>query len=984
MEKLYSHDSLKIVFLILFAATQVLAQKNYGNEWINTSQTYLRIPVVETGIYKVSSSELRQAGFPIDSFPISSLQLFRRGREVAIEINNNSGEKLNQEGYLTFFGEKNNGALDSSLYVNPEAMPHKYYSLYSDTASYFLTSNKNNIQGKRIEISDSKSSETVVNYHLNEVLQVNTSDYPAGNLYPMGSDYETGTALTTYDYGEGWTGKALKNEQWETFKLTTENAVADKFDQTKVELLIVGRNAGNHQIEIWAGDSKTTGGKLISVELQNYNAGKFTISLSRLDISDDGKISISIIPINNSGSVSVSYIKWIYPQRISLPDNSPQSRFYFKPEIPGKSVLLTKAENWKFYDSSNPGQLKRLIVTNSILPINGASQLIAFKEPMKILTARIVKFHNINPETDYLIISHPLVRNPVKESKDPVEDYAEYRASKAGGNFKSLILNSEEIYDQFNYGEPGPLGIRNAISFLHHNAALKFVLLLGKSIDPQTARHQPKARENDMIPNAGWPGSDIALTMGLADSSKYIPLVPIGRVNAANSQNVYDYLQKVKAFESQNKAAPWRKNILHLSGGHTDVERKTYREYIESFEKVVSPIGGNVVTISKQTNALKEDFPIDKILNKGVALITLYGHSSLNSTDIELGFANDQKRNYKNDSLFPAVIMNGCALGNSFYSPATISNNWILTPNKGAILFLAHTHNGVSSSLKHYTDSLYEVLADSSFTNQPFGTIQQEAIRRNMLKYPTLSDGITAQQMNLQGDPAIRLFPATLPDYAWKPDLLKFYNPHGKILAAKTDSIKVKIGLVNFGKYRTENLKITISRVRDSVTIETYQLIKPSPVYFDTISFTVPNKYVKPGKEKWILTIDPTNEITEENKSNNLFSTELTLPDIAVSDTLEIISAYVSPNPSGQYFKFNIEFRGTEPPKKWSIAVFDKMGRTIEKREPIPHLGKNEFIWQPKGISAGAYIYRMNIEAKNISLTPEAKKGMSGNLIWMY
>lgn len=982
MEKLYTHYFLKIVFLILLT-TQVIAQKKYGNEWINTSQTYLRIPVIQTGIYKITASELRQAGFPIDSFPATSLQLFRRGQEVAIELNNNE-EKLNQEGYLIFFGERNDGALDSSLYVNPKAMPHHYYSLYSDTASYFLTYNKNNIPGKRIKISNSKSSENVIDYHLNEVLQINTSDYPAGNLYPMGSDYDTGTALTTYDYGEGWTGKVISNEQREVFKLTAENAVVDKFDQTKVEILIVGRNAGSHQIEIWTGDSKTTGRKLISSELLNYNSEKFTVSLSKEDLSADGIVSISVVPTNNSGSISVSYVKWVYPQRISLHETLLQKIFNFQPEISEKSVFITGTENWNFYDCSNPYQLKKLIVTNSILPINRASQVIALKEPMKILAPRIVKFRNINPETDYLIISHPLVRNPVKESKDPVADYATYRTSKTGGNFKSLILNSEEIYDQFNYGEPGPLGISNAISFLHEKAELRFVLLLGKSIDPQTARHQPKSRENDMIPNAGWPGSDLALAMGLADSSKYIPLVSVGRVNAANSLNVYDYLQKVKAFESQNKAAPWRKNILHLSGGHTDVEREVYKEYVQSFEKTISAIGGKVTTISKQTNALKEDFPLDTILNNGVGLITLYGHSSLNSTDIELGFADDQKRNYKNDSLFTAVVMNGCALGNSFYSPATISNNWILTPNKGAVLFLAHTHNGVSSSLKHYTDSFYEVLADTSFTNQPFGTIQQEAIRRNMLKNPTLSDGITAQQMNLQGDPAIKLFPATLPDYAWKPDLLKFSNPHGKVLAAKTDLIKVEMGLVNFGKYRNENLKINISRIRDSVTTETYQFVKPSAIYLDTISFTIPNKYIKSAKEKWTLTIDPTNEITEENKNNNLFSTELTLHEIAIPDTLEIISAYVSPNPSGLHFKFHIEFRGTEPPKKWTVSVFDKSGRIIEKREVIPNLGKNEFIWQPKDISPGAYLYRMNVDAQIISLTHEAKKGMSGKLIWMH
>lgn len=983
MGKLYTHYSGKILLFFLLITVQVFAQKKFGNEWINPTQTYLRIPVVQTGIYKITFSELQKAGFPVDSFPVSSLQLFRRGKEAAIEIIK-SEEKLGFDGYLTFYGQKNDGALDSALYVNPEAMPHAYYSLYSDTTSYFLTCNKNNIAGKRIEVSDSKITQDIVDDHFNEVLQINSTDYPAGNLYPMGSTYENGTALTTYDTGEGWTGKELKNEQRETLRLNTENFVFEKAEQTEVEILLVGRSAGNHQIEIWSGEFRDTGRKLALIELENYGTHKLKITLSPQDISADGKIVLSVVPVNNSGSISVSYVKWHCPQKIMFTADSIQHTFYFKPDFINKTISISSAENQQFYDVSDPYLLKRLIPQNTFLTLNNASQVISLTAPLPILKPRLVKFSPVNYKTDYLIISHPLVRNPVHDSKDPVKEYADYRASQTGGSYKPLILNSEEIFDQFNYGEPGPLGIRNAISFLHTRAALKFVLILGKSTDPQTARHQLNARQNDMIPNAGWPGSDIALAMDLTDSSEYIPLVPVGRVNAATSENVYDYLQKVKAVENQNKAASWRKNILHLSGGHTQAEREVYREYVESFGKKISGSEVNIQTLSKQTDELKEEFPLDKLLNKGIGLITMYGHSGLSSTDMELGLASDEKRNYKNDSLYPAIIMNGCALCNSFYSPATLSNNWILTPNKGAVLFLAHTHNGVSSSLKHYTDSFYDVLADSSFNNQPFGTIQKEAIRRNIKKYPTRSDGITAQQMNLQGDPAIRLFPATLPDYTWKADLLKFSNPNGKTLTTRTDSVKVQIGLLNQGRFKPENLKINILRKRDSVTIENYQFIRSSLSYKDTLSFTIPNKYLKSVAETWTFSIDPENKIPEENKENNVFSTELILADILDKDTLEITSAYVSPNPSAQYFRFQLELKGSQPPAKWIVTIFDKAGRAVNRKELTPHLGKNEFVWHPKGLSAGVYLYKMEVAYPTVRYTGDAQKGMGGKLIWMH
>jgi hypothetical protein len=982
MEKPYTSFCWKIFLLFLLTTAQVLAQKRYGNEWINPSHTYLRIPVAQTGMYKIAALELQNAGFPLDSFQVSALQLFRRGREVAIEVHHTEG-KLNPEDYLIFYGQRNDGAMDSSLYVSSAAMPHPYYSLYSDTASYFLTYSHRDIIGKRIPVSETRITKNLIHHHFNEVLQVHTSDYPAGNLYPMGSNYETGTALTTYDVGEGWTGKELFSERAETLTLSTEGAVTEKFDLAEVEVLLTGRSAGAHEVEIRV--SGTNGRKLASAELLNYNTLTTKISLTQQDIAADGELAISVLPVNPSGSVSVSYVKWRYPQKASLPPYENQKTFHFNPEQEGETVVFNQAGSWQFYDISDPYLLKKLICRDSLLPIQGARHIAAFKTPLVISKIRLLRLRPVDPATDYLIVSHPLVREPVSDSKDPVEDYAAYRASPAGGGFKPLILNSEEISDQFNYGEPGPLGIRNAISYLHTRAALKFVLLLGQSIDPQTARQHPDARQKDMIPNAGWPGSDITLAMGLADSSNFVPLVPVGRVNAATPKNIYDYLRKVKAFESQNKAAPWRKNILHLSGGHTQAEREVYREYVESFEKQIagSAIGARVQTISKQTDALQEEFPLDTLINKGLALITLYGHSGLSATDLELGLASDQKRNYKNDSLYPAVITNGCALGNTFFSSLTLSNNWIMTPGKGAVLFLAHTHNGISSSLKHYTNSFYEVLADSSFTSEPFGIIQQESIRRNMLKYPTLSDGITAQQMNLQGDPAIRIFPATLPDYTWNPAFIQFSNPNGRTLAAKTDSIKIRIGILNHGRFRKDSLKI-ILQVKDSTQTETYSFIRPSADQQDTLYFTVPNKLLVPGKEEWTFNIDPNHALSEENKKNNIFSTELTLQEGIFADTLEITAAAVFPNPSGNYLTFQITLRGSEPPKKWEITIFDNTGRTIEKRPVIPHLGKNDYVWIPRGLSGGAYLYRMDIEAPVIKKTAQAEKGMTGKFIWMY
>jgi hypothetical protein len=984
MDKCITHYFSKIGLLLLLSTTCAFAQKKYGNEWIDTTQAYLRIPVVETGFYKITSNDLRKTGFPVDPTAFTSLQLFRRGKEVAIEVNNKEG-KSGLEIDICFYGERNDGALDSLLYVTPGAMPHPFYSLYSDTAAYFLTYQKDGTAGKRIQISDAKTSDDFTSYHFHEVLQLLTDEYPAGNLYPMGSNYDNGTALTTYDTGEGWTGKALFNNQSETLRLPLENPVPRRFEQAEIALLLVGRSAEEHRITVVIGDPKTNGRKPDTLTLSDYQSALFKIPLSPEDISADRKLTITVTPVSNTGLISVSYVKWRYPQQISLPATGSQKIFSFDKTLPTQTAIIKNEQNWQFYDCSDPYNLKKINPRDTLLSLNGASQIIASKDFLSLPAPRLVKFKPVNPTTNYLIISHPLVRNAINGSTDPVRDYADYRASSAGRRFHPVIFNSEEIFDQFNYGEPGPLGIRNAISFLHKNTALQFVLLLGKSIDPQTARHQSKARQNDMIPNAGWPGSDVALTMALEDSSVYIPLVPIGRVNAATAQNVFDYLQKVEAFEAQSNVAEWRKNILHLSGGHSVVERETFREYVESFEKRIrlSSLGANIRTISKKTDELVELFPIDTIANRGIAFMTLYGHSGLSANDIDIGTPSAKNRNYKNAPFYPAILVNGCAMGNIYYSTPAISNDWILAPDKGAVLFLAHTHNGITSSLKHYSDAFYDVLADSLFVSEAFGVIQQEAIRRNIAKYPTLSDGITAQQMNLLGDPAIRIFPARLPDYTWNQDFLQLSDPAGKALTIQSDSLKIKIGIRNLGRFRDENYKISIRRVNDNRTYE-YTFLHPATSSRDTLVLRLPNSGLKSGTEKWHFTIDPDQILKEENEGNNSFETEFILPQSNDSEPAQITDAGVSPNPSNYQFRFVLYIDGLILPEKWTVSVFNNQGTMVYQQVIQCHLGKNEHIWNPMVIPPGAYIYRIEPDKNFRTSSQDVQNRLSGKIIWMH
>ncbi|NIJ55383.1 putative type IX secretion system sortase PorU2 [Dyadobacter arcticus] len=864
MVRIFAHTFVYSFFLFF---QQLSAQKKYGNEWINPSQSYFKIPVAYTGLYQITKHDLSSSGISIEDIPPTAFQMFRQGKEIAIDVNFGS---LGNEAYITFYGEKNDGHTDSSLYISPGAMPHSHYSLYSDTAAYFLSWRVDGGFGKRISEREPQGTIDSIAWNFEESIQLFTSHYLPGNFYPPGSNFDTGSILSDYDVGEGWTGPQIPENQFLEITFNIENAITSNFEKAEIELLLAGWTAGNHSFELWSGPKTRLKRKLSDIAFSNYNSTDIHAFLKPTDIGEDRKMTLTILPVGKGGHVSLSYGLLKYPQQTRFKDILTQKKFSFDLS---KNRLWMADENSgiTFYDVSDPLSPRKLRRTDFGILLDGSTQVLGVKQALNVSEISQIHFRKINPlDFDYLIISHPLMHLPV-EGIDPVNAYAAYRASTAGGRYEPLIINSSEVYNQFNFGDPGPQGIRNMISWLHNAERLKFVFLIGRSIDPQKARKSPEARQVDMVPNAGWPGSDIALTMDPADSTQTFPSIPIGRINALTSQNVHDYLLKVKAVEAEPASAAWRKNILHLSGGRSRDELSVFKGYVKSFEQKISgsAIGASIATISKQTDDPVEQLKTNIPINKGAALVTLFGHSSLDVTDIDIGYASDPKRMIDNHPRYPAVVVNGCALGSIFYSDKTLSSDWIFAPKSGAALFLAHTFNGVSSSLKRYTDFFYEVLADSVFTNRAFGEIQQEMIKRNLQSSHSIYDRTTIQQMTLHGDPAIRIFPAALPDYLPDSSSVGLFDLSGKELNTSSDSILVKVVVRNNGRYKKENYQFTFRRMAGSTILQQFLTTLPAPPILDTMYFTIPNNPRITEKDQLQFIIDEDNKLLEENEVNN-------------------------------------------------------------------------------------------------------------------
>ncbi|GHM98882.1 hypothetical protein WSM22_03720 [Cytophagales bacterium WSM2-2] len=858
----------------------------YSNGWINFSQKYYKIPVFKDGFYRLTKANLQAAGFPVDNVDPRYIQVFHRGQEQSIYINGQSDGKLDAGDYLEFYGNKNDGTLDAQLYKPASSQPHPYYNLYSDTTAYFLTYPTSLSQpGLRMEdVQLTNVGLPAEAYQYTQRLRVLSDQYSGGLK-------ESLTQATYFDVGEGWTGAALFQNTSTDYVIDSVFNVVTTAGNPKLEMLLVGRDFIAHPgIQISVAPNNGVFRLLKTVDLVGFNTSLISIDLNWSDVDvTNGKLALRIsVPVDvttNRPRVSASYIKLTFPQNFNW--SGPYGKnFQLEARPVGTSYIsiTSPPANLRLWDITNLQGIRRLIPSSSspfnvVIDNTSSSKNIyasnSFSTPSVIPTT----FNQITPTSyNFLMITNKALMKPGGAYVNPVQAYADYRTSVAGGGYNTLIVTTDQLYNQFNYGETSPLAIYSFLKFMAQGN-MKYVLLIGKGRDiPGYSPYQRKAltvgEYVDLVPSAGYPGGDIAYTAGLYGTT-YGPGIPIGRITAATPFQVASYLDKVKEIES-TPLQPWAKEILHLSGGGSTAtdsfELLEFRNYINGFKKIAvgSFLGGNVTTQSKQDIGI-EKVNVSPIVNQGVNLVTFFGHSSSGTIDIDFGYVSNPTLNYTNKGKYPVFLINGCNAGAIFSNSVTFSEDWMLTPAKGSRNFIAGTSFGYSDDLYNYSSLFYSVgFGDSTFIKKGIGDIQKEISKRYLNLYGADIFSIAqVQQMVLAGDPALKLFGTNLPDYTVNAPL-GLTSLDSKPVTSKSETFGVKIIVKNLGASSPKQMKIRLVRAFKDGT-KSYDSVFTSTLYIDTLIFKLKKEPTIDGfgNNTFTMIIDPMNDVKEISKANN-------------------------------------------------------------------------------------------------------------------
>ena len=884
---------MKKLLLPLVLVLSLAANSQTNNSWIDYTKTYYKFKVGASGLYRISQTTLASIGLAGTS--ADQFQLWRNGEEVRL-FTSTSGAPLAPSGYIEFWGVMNDGKKDTKLYLDPDYQLSDHFSLVTDTASYFLTVNPGSNLRYTNTVNDITGTLlTPEPYFMNTRGAYYNSKLNQGYAavvgeYVYSSSYDIGEGFTSYDVAPGFDLSYV----YDTINLYPAGPPAT------FKVAAAGNALNSRQVKV-----KLFGTTILDSAMDYFGYMKATVN--NIPISTFASTDLAGISIQNSSPVTtdrmvVSFLELTYPSKFNFNN---QKNFYF--ELPanaagnylvidnfnigGTAPVLMDLTSGNRYagDIATAGKVKFLLPPSAtptrkfILVSQDASNISAATNPVQ---RNFVNYSTAANQGDYLIVSNPVLYNN-GAGQNYVDQYRAYRSSAPGGSYNAKVYDIDQLTDQFGFGiQNHPASVKDFLQFAKMNFAQtpKFVFLVGKGVsyyDYQYIKTNPLADRLDLVPTFGYPASDIRLA---SSYTSLVPDIPVGRLSVVTGDEIGRYLLKMKQFEQAQASTSqtvtdkgWMKNVVHVIGGKDIVESDLFTFYMDGYKRAIEDTfyGAKVETFSKSSTAAVQILSSQRIadlFSEGISMVSYFGHSSANTLEFNLS----SPEVYNNAGKYPFFNVSGCTAGNNFSADMlrlqgvmTLSEKYVLANQRGSIAFLASTHLGIPPFLNAYQTEFYRQTSSLHY-GSPAGTIIQNVIKNLDGANPALDffNRIHMEEMNLNGDPALRINPQPKPDYVIEEPMIKI-NP--SIVSVADNSFGINIHILNIGKAINDSIRVTVKRTLpdNSVTVLYNQVIAAIKYATDLNLTAQINPITDKGLNKITVSLDVDNKISEISELNN-------------------------------------------------------------------------------------------------------------------
>lgn len=873
--------------LIVFFA--IIIAKAQDPIWYDYSLTYYKIPTAQDGIYRVSADVLQASGLNLSTLDPRMIRVFHRGKEVAIHVEGENDGKVDPQDYIDFYGIRNDGELDKKLYTTLPTVPNPYYNTYTDTTAFFLTVTPGT-PGKRM------SQRPVPAANLPQITSYETQQLQVfSDQYSLGKAYALGFRLSSYDLGQGWMGTVITKGNARDLTFSGLGTLLNS-GAAQLEIGLVGRSENSHLVSVSAGPLTGTQRALTQSSFTGFENPQLTLDLQMSDFNANGSLVVKVLPQGPQSvdNVSVAYAKITFKKPVQAGNFEPRLMIF--PAGNQRTVINQVQENYVAVDISDLYSAEKIAIAKTgtamsfTATVPGHPSKIWIQSDNSVFpvgTMEKVRFRNyLAQAANYVIVGHRELEKASSKYANPLKMYAQHRASALGGGFDTLTVRVEEIYDQFGYGEKSSVALYEFFKAYYPVHKPTHVLLAARSmaiysqarLNNQNVfyRKSPEAFAfQDLVPVGGYPFSDNVYALQIDPENLTTPAFAVGRIPAKNSQQLADYLDKAIEKDQVGASEPWQKELIHLSGGVSEFELERYFSFLNGFKAIAEGpyLGGNVQTYRKRSNSVVEVIDISGDINEGRSMLTFFGHGAPTIIDIEIGFASDPTLGYANKGKYPVMLFNGCDYGSAFTTIYTQGEDWVITPDKGAVTVMANSSIGVDVYLRRYSDKFYTTaFADSTKIYRTIGEVKQEAERNfveefglNPLNYSHM------EQMIMLGDPAIRIFPADKADYALNVEEVSLETFDGAPVSAISENLKLSFVVRNLGIVNPDSLDFKIDRKLPDGSVMSFDPVRISSISrSDTLVFSIPNFQIDAaGENQFTITVNTDQSVPEMTFANN-------------------------------------------------------------------------------------------------------------------
>ncbi len=875
--------------LLLFFALFVGANaQNYN--WITPGQTYLKMYVVDDGIYRIDKNDFVNAGISVSSIDPRTVKLYYKGNQLAIYFNGEQDGVFNDTDYFDFYGQRNYGGLTKSydVYDAVNYTTEEYYNFYSDTSCYFI--GWGGSYGVRfVDFSNSVSDPYPYDYFYKRIHFELDSIYTLGETFDSGNDFRY--FLNDKFQGEGW--------YWRRFLYNnTHNSIFS------IPFLPV--SSPNVKLKIFAYpevvNTSIANEHILAIKVNNNNVDTIRRNdFGRLDTTlyfpksylntSSNTLTMRYSPPSTASACKLllDMVDIYYPSEIRIDT----SKLSFKTELIDTTSKLFSVNNYNssnqiyIYDVTNNKRIVNNTNSGTVLNFtangNGQFEIInsnISKKPLRIKQRQVQNLVTNSTGVDYLIVYN-------KVFEGPAEQLRSFRATKDG--FRTFKAEIEDIYDVFNFGMENPVAVRNFAKNVYEVWAtpkIKYLMLLGRgSTDPKNIFKNGAFYKN-LLPVYGNPVAEGYFGNFTSNSLIYKTQINLGRIPCYTLQEGQDAVSKIIAYENMEQEE-WSKTNLMITGGYYKSDQNSNAQQSETFINTYIKVPPNTLYSNKiyilDTLGLVTYNYSDSIIKSFSygALITNYiGHSGNNYWD----YSFTDPIILDNLNKYPLVMSMACFTG-KLAEPnfRSFGEKFVYYPDKGAIGFISTTGWSWSSSGSQFNEYCWKGFRDDTLRRA--GEFVKYSA--NLMDTISFAARNTINCYTLIGDPAVNIKLPKYPEYVIGQSDFTCSNLSPQI----NENVDFVFKPMNWGT-NADSCKARIQLYKNNSVISTRDYMFYNFGYKDSIIYSfIPDSV---GKYSCKISLDPENLNTKENESNNILTVNLNVKNYSFVEIEPINNQIIS------------------------------------------------------------------------------------------